>query len=212
MRYLADDALEGREVGSRGARCAADYIANRLEALGLAGAGPDGSYFQSFDIRAGSALGTGNELLVDQASYPVESDWIPFGYAASDAVTVPLIYGGDGINRPGEPDNTYPTLGLEHHIVVVEDGDLRTGPRRALQADPHFKASVAAGRGAFGLLVLMGDGQELPGLFNETRATLRIPVAAVRGEAADRIRRAAQDGATATLRTSVVPRVAKPGT
>ncbi|MEE8146874.1 MAG: hypothetical protein V3T24_04665, partial [Longimicrobiales bacterium] len=27
IRYLADDALEGREVGTRGARCAADYIA-----------------------------------------------------------------------------------------------------------------------------------------------------------------------------------------
>jgi len=27
IRYLADDRLEGREVGTRGARCAADYIA-----------------------------------------------------------------------------------------------------------------------------------------------------------------------------------------
>ena len=209
VRYLADDALEGREVGSPGARCAADYIASRFEAFGLEGAGPGGSYFQSFDVRVGSALGTGNELRIDQASYPVESDWIPFGYAATDAVTAPLIYGGDGINRPGEPDNTYPMLALEHHIVVGEGGDLEAGSSQALQADPHFKASVAVGRGAFGLLVLMGEGQELPSLFKETRATLRIPVAAVRGQAADRIRRAAQAGATATLRASVQPRVAE---
>ena len=209
VRYLADDALEGREVGSRGAHCAADYIASRLEALGLEGAGPGGTYFQSFDIRAGSALGAGNELLVDQASYPVEFDWIPFGYSATDAVTVPLIYGGDGINRPGEPDNTYPMLALEHRIVVVEGGDLEARSSRALQADPHFKASVAAGRGAFGLLVLMRKGQDLPSLFRETRAALRIPVAAVRGAAADRIRRAAQAGAEATLRTSVQPRVSQ---
>ncbi len=209
VRYLADDALEGREVGSRGARCAANYIASRFEAFGLEGAGPDGSYFQSFDIRAGSTLGTENELRLDQASYPVESDWIPFGYAASDAVTASLIYGGDGINRPDQPDNTYPTLALEHRIVVVEDGDMAGGSSRALQADPHFKASVAAGRGAFGLIVLMGEGRQLPSLFKETRATLRIPVAAVRGEAADRIRRAAQEGATATLQTSVTPRIAQ---
>ena len=209
IKYLADDALEGREVGSRGARCAAEYIASRFEAFGLEGAGSDGSYFQSFNVRAGAALGAGNELRLDQASYPVESDWIPYGYAASDAITAALIYGGDGINRPNEPDNTYPSLALEHRIVVVEDGDLGGGSSRALQADPHFKASVAAGRGAFGLIILLGQGRELPSLFKETRASLRIPVAAVRGEAADRIRQAAQTGSTATLETSVMPRTAE---
>jgi hypothetical protein len=39
VRYLADDALEGRLAGSPGERCAGDYIANRLQALGLRGAG-----------------------------------------------------------------------------------------------------------------------------------------------------------------------------
>ncbi len=209
IRYLADDALEGREVGSRGARCAGEYIASHFEAYGLEGAGTDGSYFQSFEIRAGSALADGNELRLDEASYPVGSDWIPFGYAASDAITSDLIYGGDGINRPDRPNNIYPTLALEHRIVVVEDGDLAGGSSRALQADPHFKASVAAGRGAFGFIVLLGDDRELPVLFAETRAALRIPVAAVRGEAADRIRQAARAGATATLRTSVAPRTAE---
>ena len=87
VRYLAGDALEGREVSSRGARCAAEYIASRFEAFGLDGAGPDGSFFQSFNIRAGSTLGAGNELRLDQASYPIESDWIPLGYSGSDAVT-----------------------------------------------------------------------------------------------------------------------------
>ena len=209
VRYLAADALEGREVGSHGARCAGEYIASRFVAYGLQGVGPNGSYFQSFEIRAGSALGAGNELLIGQASYPVASDWIPFGYAASESVTASMIYGGDGINRPDEPDNTYPTLALEHRIVVVEDGDLAGGSSRSLQADPHFKASVAAGRGAFGLIVLLGENRELPSLVNETRAALAIPVVAVRGDAAGRIRQAAQAGGTATLSTSVVPRVAE---
>ena len=35
VRYLADDRLEGRAVGSFGARCAADYIAAEFSALGL---------------------------------------------------------------------------------------------------------------------------------------------------------------------------------
>ena len=35
IRYLADDRLEGREVGTRGARRAADYIAAQFRGLGL---------------------------------------------------------------------------------------------------------------------------------------------------------------------------------
>jgi hypothetical protein len=67
IRYLADDALEGRLAGSTGERCAGDYIAGRFRAIGLAGAGPDGSYFQ--DVPLASALnphapgGTGRNVL-----------------------------------------------------------------------------------------------------------------------------------------------------
>src|SRR5688572_20838954 len=54
VRYLADDALEGRLAGSAGERCAGDYIAARMAALGLRGAGAGGSYFQ--DVPLASAL------------------------------------------------------------------------------------------------------------------------------------------------------------
>ncbi len=133
-RYLADDALEGREAGSPGARCAADYIAGRFKAIGFRGAGPDCSYFQAFPVRAGSALGEPNELRIAQAGYPVDAEWIPLGDGASTAVSVPMIYGGDGINRPGDPDNPYPRLDLDGRVVVLEGGDLRRQSSRALQA------------------------------------------------------------------------------
>lgn len=206
VRYLSDDALEGREVGTRGARCAADYIAHQLEAIGLEGAGRDGSYFQSFPVRAGSLLGEQNTLRDAGISYPVGSEWIPLGYSASTSITAELVYGGDGINRPGDPDNAYPELDLDGRIVVVEEGDLRSSSSRALQADTHFKASVAAGRGAGALLVLLRDDRVLPELFTETRSALRIPVAALAGDAAASIRHAARSGGTATMVTSVRPR------
>ncbi|HSJ16225.1 MAG TPA: M20/M25/M40 family metallo-hydrolase [Longimicrobiales bacterium] len=50
VRYLADDALEGRLAGSPGERCAGDYIAGRFAALGLAPAGENGSYFQTLPL------------------------------------------------------------------------------------------------------------------------------------------------------------------
>ena len=206
VRYLADDALEGRGAGTSGARCAAQYIADQFEAIGLEGAGPNGSYFQGFPIRAGAVLGAGSTLRTPQSTYTLTEDWIPFGYSASGAVTGTLLYGGDGINRPGDPNNEYPTLDLTGRIVVVEDGDLRSPSSRALQTGAHFKASVAAGQNAGGMLILLGEGRGLPDLSGETRAALRIPVAAVRGEAADRIRQTARSGDRAFLAASVQPR------
>ncbi|HEX2166471.1 MAG TPA: M20/M25/M40 family metallo-hydrolase [Longimicrobiales bacterium] len=50
VRFLADDALAGRLAGSPGERCAADYIARRLEQIGLRGAGTDGSFFQDVPV------------------------------------------------------------------------------------------------------------------------------------------------------------------
>ena len=205
IRYLADDALEGRGAGTNGARCAAQYIADQFEAIGLAGAGPNGSYFQAFPIPAGVVLGAGSTLRTPQSSYTLSEDWIPFGYSASAAITGTLLYGGDGINRPGDPDNEYPTLDITGRIVVVEDGDLRAPLSQALQTDAHFKASVAAGRDAGGMIVLLGDGRALPDLSGETRAALGIPVAAVRGDAADRIRQAARRGDRAFLAAALQP-------
>ena len=206
VRYLADDALEGRGAGTNGARCAAQYVAEQFEAIGLEPAGSNGSYFQGFPIRAGAVLGAGSTLRTPQNTYTLTTDWIPFGYSASGTVTGTLLYGGDGINRPGDPNNEYPTLDITGRIVVVEDGDLRAPSSQALQTDAHFKASVAAGRNAGGMIILLGDGYGLPDLSGETRAALPIPVAAVRGEAADRIRQAARGGDRAFLAASVQPR------
>ena len=206
VRYLADDALEGRGAGTNGARCAAQYIADQFEAIGLEGAGPNGSYFQRFPIRAGATLGSESTLRTSRSAYTLTEDWIPFGYSAAGTAAGTLLYGGDGINRPGEPNNEYPTLDLTGRIVVVEDGDLRAPSSRGLQTTAHFKASVAAGRDAGGMIVLLGDGRGLPDLSGETRPALRIPVAAVRGEAAARIRQAARSGDRVLLAAFVQPR------
>jgi hypothetical protein len=50
VQYLADDAREGRGLGTRGIDDAARYIANRFARAGVAPAGPDRSYYQPFTI------------------------------------------------------------------------------------------------------------------------------------------------------------------
>ncbi|HTK55330.1 MAG TPA: M20/M25/M40 family metallo-hydrolase [Gemmatimonadales bacterium] len=70
VRYLADDRLAGRKLGSPGADSAADYLARRFQRIGLQ-PGPQG-WFQSFTVdptapaaaHAGLANGAGGRNVV----------------------------------------------------------------------------------------------------------------------------------------------------
>ena len=118
IRFLADDALEGRETGTAGARCAGEYIAGYFESLGLAGAGPDGSFFQTFDVRMGSTLTKGNALQVDGRSFELEREWTPFGFSSAGTASAPLVYGGPGVSMPGNAEDQYAHLDLQGKVVV----------------------------------------------------------------------------------------------
>jgi len=206
VRYLADDALLGREVGSPGARCAADYIAEVFRGMGVPGAGSDGSYYQSFQVQMGSVLGEGNALsLSGRALAPDE--WRPFGFSASGEVEAQLAYGGPGVSRPGSEEDTYAHLNIEGKIVVVEGANPDGGGMAAMSGDPHFKATVAAGRGASAVLVLLQEGEDLPDPKTEERPEVKIAVAAISGALADELRGAAEAGEVARLATSVEPRM-----
>lgn len=50
LRYLADDAREGRGVGTRGLEEAGSYLARAFKTIGLAPGGDSGTYFQTFTI------------------------------------------------------------------------------------------------------------------------------------------------------------------
>jgi Tol biopolymer transport system component len=67
VRYLADDALEGRLAGSEGERCAGEYIAAEFRRLGLKPAAADGSFFQEVRIASvtnpHAPAGTGRNVL-----------------------------------------------------------------------------------------------------------------------------------------------------
>jgi len=50
VRYLADDALQGRMAGTASERCAGDYIAAHFRRLGLRPGGDQETYFQSLPL------------------------------------------------------------------------------------------------------------------------------------------------------------------
>ena len=203
VRYLADDRLEGRAVGSPGERCAASYIVGRLEAMGLEPAGTDGTYFQAFPIRKGSELGTDNVLRVDGIDLALGQEWTPFGFSASTAVEGTLVFGGHGLSSPGNEADQFARLDITDRVVVLEWGDPDAPTGSSLRADPHFKATVSAGRRATGVIVLAPEGMPLPDLANETRSPLPVPVAIVSGSRAADVRAAAEQGRAVSLSTEV---------
>ncbi len=204
VRYLADDALEGREVGSAGARCAADYIAARFEAFGLQ-PGAAGSWFQTFPVRKGAALGSDNALSISDRTYAVGREWVPFGFSANATVRAATVYAGHGVSRPDDPEDRYAHLDVVGKVMVVEWGDPDAPGGGSMRAEPHFKATVAAGREAAALIVLLPDGTALPVPDQELRNALSIPVVAVSGEAAAAARDASRAGREVSVRADVHP-------
>ncbi|HTT67229.1 MAG TPA: M28 family peptidase [Gemmatimonadales bacterium] len=82
--FLAHDLLEGRGTGRRGNDVAALYLAAQALALGLQGAGPDGSYFQVVPLTEAQidTSSTGLSLAVDSLApasreFSTPRDFIP---------------------------------------------------------------------------------------------------------------------------------------
>jgi hypothetical protein len=123
---LADDALEGREGGSRGGRAAGSYITSHLEKLGLEPAGDNGSYYQQFGgmrnilaLARGSDPSVANELIVVGAHY----DHVGYGNSGNS-------YGPFGFVHNGADDNASGVAGL---IEVAEAMQHLPGrPRRPI--------------------------------------------------------------------------------
>ncbi len=202
VRYLADDLLEGRAVATRGERCAGDYIAERFRGLGLRPAGDGDTWFQSWMVRTGSALGEGNAFTVagdEGTGFMPGEHWTPYGFSASTRVRALLSA------APGEIDEQSAAAAhaeLAGRALVIEG----TAPHpHAAAPDAHRVGASAAAMGAAALIVLLDGDAPLPSPEAERRAPLAIPVIAVRGAAAARVRAAAAAGSAAVLTTRIDP-------
>ena len=202
VRYLADDLLEGRAVATRGERCAGDYIAARFRALGLRPAGDGDSYFQAWMVRTGSVAGEGNSFAVagdDPAGFTVGDDWTPYGFSASARVGARMTM----VQVEADAQFGDAAHGEVAGRVLVIEG---AAPHpHAAAPDAHRVASSAAGMGAAALILLLGESEPLPLPDAERRAALAIPVIAVRGAVAERVRAAAASGAMANIAAAVQP-------
>ncbi len=123
VRWLADDAREGRMTGSPGCEASAAYIARHFEADGLQPAGDDGSWFQSYDATIGVRLGDGNVLRVDGVDgldhLKIHDDFVPFGFSESGTVDVPVVFAGYGITDDEASYDDYDGIDVKGKAVLV---------------------------------------------------------------------------------------------
>ncbi len=172
VRYLADDRLGGREVGTWGAHCAADYLAERFRGMGLRPAYH--AFAESFTVRTGYRSGSHNLLETGERTFTPADGWTPFGFAATGMAEGPLLQ-----VEAGALGDDF-RVGLAHSgaqgkVVLVDPAD---------DSDPHVMASAAASVGAVALLWNVGR-DPLPDLEAETRPPVSIPAAAVSGDLAE---------------------------
>ncbi len=161
VRWLADDAREGRGVGTPGLAAAQHYLADRFEALGLEPAGDGGTYFHTFDVPVAVAVEPGTTVALD--GRPLDrSAFQPAGFSASADAQGPVVIAGWGIVAPELGVDDYKGIDVHGKIVAVR----RFTPRSTSQAgaftaeaerrygDLRYKAYTAREHGALGLLVV----------------------------------------------------------
>lgn len=174
IRFLSSDELEGRGNGRPGLERAADYIAARFEAAGLRPGGPDGEWFQPFELSAGLTIGGGNRLVVRSGATSISlalgDSYYPLAVSPTedqsqsqaDLMGVPLVFAGYGVSAPEFGYDDYKGLDVAGKAALIfshepqeNQRDSRLSGRRPLRATTlRRKAREARSRGAVALLVV----------------------------------------------------------
>jgi len=170
IKFLSDDRLEGRGTGAKGGETAALYIAAQFEALGLKGAGANGSFWQPVSL-VGVKADPKTELRVNgdgkTESFKFAEDFVAFTGAQTDHVSVnaDLVFVGYGIDAPEQKWNDYKGAAEDYRgkilVMLVNDPpatasepDLFGGRRLTYYGRWTYKYEEAARRGAVGALLL----------------------------------------------------------
>ena len=161
MRYLADDALEGRGTGTRGYDLAAKYVAAQFEALGLVPAGEDGSYFQRVPLRSSVADATRSSVRLrfpdGEKTLAYGTEWTTGGDTARDDVSVeaPVVFVGAGVTAPDQKYDDYRGVDVTGKIAAM----VFTTPPFDSAVKAHYSNGVvrranAVAHGAVGMIYL----------------------------------------------------------
>ena len=176
--FLAGDSMRGRLTDTEENRASADFIRSRFERMGLKGAGPNGSYFQSYNLMTatlGQSSMNGMEIaaadgLVRQLT--VGQEFYPHRFSATGTVSGPVVFAGFGISAPHLQYDDYNgdvkgkiVLVLDHEPGERDPNSPFDGVVTSEPSTPWRKAFAAQEKGAVALL-FVADVHNHPGASN----------------------------------------------
>lgn len=162
LRYLADDAREGRMSGQAGYDEAAQYVADHFAKLKLEPGGDDGWFQQvplvSYRLEDESATlithRDGNDVVLnDKEHYVMMGDQV----SPADSIRAEVVYIGFGVHAPEIGYSDYDGIDVEGKVVAMFSNAPASFPHneRAYYASSLNKFEVAAARGAIGVIWLL---------------------------------------------------------
>ncbi|MFN2492725.1 MAG: M28 family peptidase, partial [Pyrinomonadaceae bacterium] len=173
IKFLSSDLLEGRGTGARGGEIAANYIAAQMEALGLKGAGANGSFFQPVSL-VGVKADPNTKLIISgrngKETFNFPDEYVAFTGAQTEqtAVDAEMVFVGYGIDAPEQKWNDYKSDASSFSgkilVMLVNDPPATTaepnlfgGKALTYYGRWTYKFEEAARRGAAGVILLHTD-------------------------------------------------------
>ncbi|HXO62260.1 MAG TPA: M28 family metallopeptidase [Candidatus Acidoferrales bacterium] len=182
MRFLSDDALEGRGTGTRGYEIAAKYMATQFESLGLQPAGDNGSYFQSVPLRSAKPDEVKTTLVLTRSgkdeTLTFRKDYISHGdfVRPDSSVEAPVVFVGDGVTAPDHGYDDYQGVDAKGKIVAfVFEAPNFESSLKAHYSSGEVKLRNAVAHGAVGVIVLDDPVLERLYSFKEQVRDLSFP-------------------------------------
>jgi hypothetical protein len=182
MRFLSDDALEGRGTGSRGYDIAAKFMATQFESLGLQPAGDKGSYFQNVPLRSMKPDETKTTFVFTRSgkdeTLTYRKDYISRGNPVlpESSVEAAVVFVGDGVTASDQNYDDYQGIDAKGKIVAFLFGAPNFEPSLKAHYSSHeVKLRNAVAHGAVGVIVLDDPVLERLYSFKEQVRDLSFP-------------------------------------
>lgn len=160
LYFLAGDAMRGRLTGTREYELAAQFLASRLERLGVQKLPTLKNYFHEFDL-VYTRLDRDNALtLAGSREAKLMEEFYPHNFSASREVEAAVVFSGYGVRAPKLNWDDYQDV--RGKIVLILDGDPEPNNPKSkfdgvVSSEPGGslrKAIAAQDSGAAGVLIV----------------------------------------------------------
>ncbi|HYH07297.1 MAG TPA: M28 family peptidase [Thermoanaerobaculia bacterium] len=168
-KFLSSDLLEGRGPGTRGDALATSYLAAQLEAMGLAPAGDNGTFFQKVSLLGITMDGDQSKVSFSKGGALQYRDEFVGGSQTqkeSAQLDSELVFVGHGVVAPEYQWDDYKGLDARGKTLVMlvddppateKEPDLFRGRARTYYGRWTYKYEIGTARGAQGVILIHTD-------------------------------------------------------